>query len=252
MSCVIFMVISKAIGIKCYHPSHSLQEALIDPTLTMGYELKECTTCSPNACDSCITANTSSGFTYECASLVDYNALGLGLSEDSCSDASYQFYQKKTSDIVKQLEGMKLFQPDLAQQIDGYIDQVKEGMITRVCSCSLDACNDLANNGYQEKTAEMTKSTMKSAPTLPHQATNTTSTTISENKTMKLSTSISAKSTTTIWTTNSTLSHTDGTMNIWTTGTNVTHTHGSNGLARAKENPCLITLVGLIILKIYA
>ena len=108
------------------------------------FELQECTTgmCGANACNECISTYTSLGDSYSCGNLVNATAAGITTTQDGCTMVSDEVNQKIVVNAVKKLESQKKQSPEMADQIDQEIEQIKNSKIKKICSCSSDGCND--------------------------------------------------------------------------------------------------------------
>ena len=107
-------------------------------------ELQECTTgmCGANACDTCTSIYTSLGKGYSCDNLANGSEEGITRTQDGCTVVSDEVNQKIVGNAVKKLESQKKQSPEMADQIDQEIEQIKNSKIKKICSCSSDGCND--------------------------------------------------------------------------------------------------------------
>jgi hypothetical protein len=108
------------------------------------FELRECTAgmCGANACDTCTSIYSSLGDDYSCGNFVLAATDGITMTQGGCTMVSDEINQKIVGDAVKKLESQKKQSPEMADQIDQEIEQIKNSKIKKICSCSSDGCND--------------------------------------------------------------------------------------------------------------
>ena len=111
------------------------------------YELLDCTRkCEENECDSCAVIESSMGIDYACHSSLSPLSQTLSLSKDECKVVSAELNEKFKTEKIKALEAIIEMFPQLAEQNQEAIEELKNLEIKKVCVCENDGCNDPGKN----------------------------------------------------------------------------------------------------------
>ena len=118
------------------------------------YELKDCTgKCEEYECDSCAIIESSMGIDYTCHSSFSPLSKTLSLSKDSCQVVSVDLSEMFKKEQIMALEAMMEMFPQLAEQNQKAIEDLRNLVIKKVCVCDSGGCNDpgkdiLNNSSY--------------------------------------------------------------------------------------------------------
>ena len=142
--------------------------------LPKEYELEDCELqkkCWPHECDSCLAVESSLGIVYECSSSAHPVITHLALSPGECRVVSEELNSRLQEEQIKPLEVQKELFPQLEEQIDQTIEEIKLFRVLKACICNTDGCNDpekrILESSFGGDMNKVTLSTLSNTTTLP-------------------------------------------------------------------------------------